>query len=236
MIQELVRIWQNPTEKSKLLQQPERLREIINDIPARQWLWYQVCQTDNTSRANQSLDFIITMMKCSRLIWRGSVGISPDIYDEALSRTWEWFVNNIHQSYNPEKSSFITWFNQKLRFLMIDILREKAREEQKIQQLEPDNYNFYPVAPEPDCWRATIQQWLELVENNPRILRQCRMQKHPVVNCQCLLRDILQMLYSSEQFSWEFIAEKYGVEAPQLKRFCQTRCFDSFKQLSPDLF
>ncbi|BAY21005.1 hypothetical protein NIES2100_07500 [Calothrix sp. NIES-2100] len=218
----------NSMARSRLLQQQKTLQEIINDLPARQWLFEQLCQADNP---NQVKDFIITMMKSSRLIWNGA-RISPDIYSEALSRTWIWFMENLGK-YNPEKASFVTWFNQKLRWTIQDVIREQADEERRrlTPTQEEDREWIYPPAPEPDRWYETIQEWRELVQNYPHIFKDCRMQSHPHVNCQVLLMHILNVLQDSGEFSWNAIAQEYAVEATALRRFCRTRCFPRLRQL-----
>lgn len=224
----------NPIEKSKLLQQPKKLQEIMNDIPARQWLFEQACQTDHPHLAVQSKDFIIIMMKSSRLIWYGGGKISPDVYEEALSRTWEWFSKEMCLAYNPEKASFVTWFNQKLKFRILDVIREQDKEHRRRLHLptdEEDHEWIYPPAPAPERWHETIQEWLELVQNYSHLFRSCRMQNHPDINCQFLLINILQMLRDSGEFSWDALAQKYQVEPSALKRFCKMRCFPIFKQL-----
>ncbi|WP_427158896.1 hypothetical protein ACQFX9_23450 [Aliinostoc sp. HNIBRCY26] len=224
----------NPIEKSRLLQQPKKLQEIMNDVPARQWLWEQACQSNDLTLANQAKDFIIMMMKSSRLIWCGGGKISPDIYEEALSRTWEWFSKEMSLAYNPERASFVTWFNQKLKFRILDVIREQEKEDKRKYHLPIDEENhewIYPPAPEPELWHETIQEWLDLIQNNPHSLRNCRMQNHPDVNCQFLLIHILQTLRDSGDFSWDALAQKYQIESSALKRFCKTRCFPIFKQL-----
>jgi hypothetical protein len=223
----------NPSDKSKLLQQPKKLQEMMNDIPARQWLFEQACQTDDPNLAIQAKDFMINMMKSSRLIWRGGGKISQDIYEEALSRTWEWFNNEMCLAYNPEKASFVTWFNQKLKFRILEVIREQDKEDRRRLHLsnEEDQEWIYPPTPEPERWHETIQEWLELVQNHSHLLRNCRMQNHPDVSCQFLLIHILQMLRDSGEFSWDALAQKYKVEPSALRRFCKIRCFPIFKQL-----
>lgn len=229
----------NPIEKSKLLQQPENIRKIMNNIPARQWLFEQAYQINDLNRAKQTKDFIIAMMKSSRLIWYG--GISPDVYDEALSRTWVWFVEDFGE-YNPDLASFVTWFNQKLKWKIQDVIREIAEKRKLLSRLKKDeeirvSTNFPvikekecidPPAPEPNHWHETIQKWLELVQGTPR-LRDCRMQNHPHVNCQVLLIYILEVLRNSGEFSWNAIAQNYEVEQSALRRFCKTQCFSGSK-------
>lgn len=220
----------NPSEKSRLLQQPEMLRKIMNNIPARQWLFEQVCQTNDPSQVKK---LIIDMMSSSKLIWHGG-GISPDVYSEALSRTWVWFTEHLCSRYKPALASFVTWFNQRLKGMIQDVIRERAKEERRRLNLpadEEDHEWIYPPAPEPDRWHETIQEWLELVQNNPQMFKSCRMQSHPHVNCQDLLIQILKVLRDSGEFSWNAIAQNYQVEPSVLRRFCQTRCFPRFKQL-----
>ncbi|MBW4613847.1 MAG: hypothetical protein KME21_11320 [Desmonostoc vinosum HA7617-LM4] len=219
----------NPIERSRLLQQQELIREIMNDIPTRQWLFLQACQTDYP---NRGIDLITAMIKSSRLLRHGG-RISPDVYGEALSRTWVWFVEDFDQ-YNPQKASFVTWFNQKLGWVILDVIREKADEARR--QLHPpaseeDTEWIYPPAPEPERWHETIQEWLELVKNHSHLFKDCRMQSPPHFNCQVLLIQILTVLGDSGEFSWNTIAQKYEVEPLVLKRFCRTRCFPRFKQL-----
>ncbi len=224
----------NPIESSRLLQQQKKLQEIMNDIPARQWLFEQACQTDDLHQAKRAKDLIINMMKSSRLIWYGG-GISSDVYSEALSRTWIWFMEHLGQ-YNPALASFVTWFNQRLRWMIQDLIRERAKEQgRRLSPLanEEDNEWIYPPAPEPDLWHETIQEWLELVRNNSHLLINCRMQSHPHVNCQVLLIDILKVLRDSGEFFWDDLAQQYGVEPSALRRFCKTRCFPLFRKLLP---
>ena len=204
----------------------------MNDIPARQWLFEQACQTDDLNQAKRAKDLIINMMRSSRSIWYGR-GILPDVYSEALSRTWIWFMEHIGE-YNPALASFVTWFNRRLRGMIQDVIQERAKEQGRRLNLpadEEDNESIYPPAPEPDRWHETIQEWLELVRNNSHLLSNCRMQSHPYVNCQVLLIDILKVLGDSGEFSWDDLAQKYGVEPLALKRFCKTRCFPLFRKL-----
>ncbi|NJO39206.1 MAG: hypothetical protein HC865_00525 [Cyanobacteria bacterium RU_5_0] len=213
----------SPIEKSKLLQQPEKLREIMNNVPARRWLFEQACQPDDLNRA---ADLIIAVMQSSRLIWRGGK-ISPDVYSESLSRTWVWFMEHL-QTYDPEKASFVTWFNQKLVWMIQDVIRELSPID------DQDKERIYQIGPFPDRWDETIQEWLELVQNHPHLFRNCRSQRSPHVNCQVLLIQILTVLRNSEEFSWKAIAQDYEVEPSALRKFCKRRCFPCFKQLLPE--
>jgi hypothetical protein len=222
----------HPIERSRLLQQPERLQEIMNNIPTRRWLFEQACQPDVLNRDYQARDLIITMMQSSRLLWHGGI-ISPEVYHEALSRTWEWFARHF-QTYNPERASFITWFNRKLGWMIQDVIQEIAIEEGR--RLRPstnvdDSEWIYPPAPDADRWNETIHEWLALVQNHPHLFRACQLQNSPHVNCQVLLIQILTVLLDSGEFSWKSIAQDYAVEALVLRNFCKRRCLPRFKQL-----
>lgn len=222
----------NPLERSRLLQQPEKLREIMNNISARRWLFEQACQPDVPTRPYQAKDLIVTMMQSSKLLRHGG-RISPNVYSEALSRTWVWFMEHF-QTYNPEEASFVTWFNQKLGWMIQDVIRESANEERR-RLCSPadaeDREWIYPPAPNSDRWNETIQEWLVLVQDNPHLFANCRLQSSPHVNCQVLLIQILTLLGDSGEFSWKAIAQDYAVEPLALRKFCKRRCFPCFKQL-----
>ncbi|MBF2076362.1 MAG: hypothetical protein IGS50_21750 [Synechococcales cyanobacterium C42_A2020_086] len=212
-----------PLERSRLLQQPETLRDIMNNVSARRWLFEQACQNDPT-QAQPARELIVALMQSSKLIWRGGK-ISPDVYSEALSRTWVWFMENF-QTYDPEKASFVTWFNRKLGWMIQDVIRPQPI----TKPLDGDD-GIQPPPPELDRWHETIQEWLELVHNHPHLLRNCRLQRFPHLNCQVVLIQILTVLENTGEFSWETVAQVYNVEPSTLKRFCRIRCFPRFKQL-----
>lgn len=217
----------HPIERSRLLQQLEKLREIMNNVPARRWLFEQACQPDDSNRAT---NLIIAIMQSSKLIWRGGK-ISPDVYSEALSRTWVWFMEHF-QTYDPEAASFVTWFNKKLGWMIQDVIRESAKEERgRLRSpADEDREWIYPPAPNSDRWHETIQEWLALVQNNSYLLLNCRSQSSPQVNCQVVLIQILTLLGDSGEFSWKAIAQDYEIEPSVLRKFCKRRCFPCFKQ------
>jgi hypothetical protein len=171
-------------------------------------------------------------MQSSRLIWR-SGRISPDVYSEALSRTWKWFAKHL-QMYNPERASFVTWFNRKLVWMIQEVIREISEEKRRRlypPEGEDDMDWIFPPAPDRDHWYETVQEWLELVQNHPQLFRNCRLQNPAHVNCQVLLIRILTVLQDLGEFSWEAIAQDYEVEPLVLRQFCKRRCFPCFKQV-----
>ncbi len=217
----------NPDNRRWLLGERKIIREMMKQTQTRQWLFEQANQSQ---MPNPVLDLIVEMMKYSRLLWR-SGAVTPEIYDEALSRTWVWFLEKF-PNYEPEKASFITWFNNRLGWIIQDVIREKAREESKRlhSNNEEDSDWIYPPAPQPDRWQETIEEWRDLLYKT-RHCKGCRMQKFPQINCQALLIKVLQVLESKREFSWEVIAQEYKVDTKALRRFCRGRCFRCFQEI-----
>lgn len=225
-----------PNVQRTLLQNATRLRELMNDIPARRWLFEQACQTENKAQATKARLLIIRILQSPSQIWYGGGShLSLEIYEEALARTWEWFNRNF-QSYIPERASFVTWFNHHLKWRIIDVQQEiDLGNKNRIHPCQGENgemidpLGIIPAANHQD-WQETIRDWLELVQNDA-MLRNCRMQNAPAVNGQDLLTRILQELLDSGEFCWQAIAQTYNVEPSSLRRFCRTRCTPRFQEL-----
>lgn len=225
-----------PIKRRELLQQRETLQEILKDIPARQWLFDRVSQVGDRNRAIKARLFIVELVQYSGQIWRGGGSVSSDAYDEALARTWQWFSENLH-TYDPEAASPITWFNNKLRWMIQDVIREIATEESRRyyppdSSEEGDEPPFDYPASEPDRWKETLEKWLELVQADPeKQLSRRRMQKYPHVNCQTLLLCILEELRNSEQIDWRVIAKAWEVDLRAVRRFYKEQCSPCFRGL-----
>ncbi|HEY9614430.1 hypothetical protein [Allocoleopsis sp.] len=163
--------------------------------------------------------------------------MSPDIYEEALARTWLWFGENFHR-YDPEQASFVTWFNNKLKWVIREVIREQAVEQGK--RIQPpknsdgeaiDLTDFFP-APALDHWDETLQEWMDLVQQDPgKQLRNCRMRDYPQINCQTLLLQILTALRDLGEVSWDELAQGMEVNKTALINFCRSRCSSCFRQL-----
>jgi hypothetical protein len=235
LIAQLEEALRHPASQQLLLQQRETLQAIINDYFARRWLFEQACQTDNSVQAKKTRLLIVRILQSSNQIWRGgSGGVLPEHYEEALARTWEWFSNNLDR-YEPERASFVSWFNHHLNWRIIDVQREMTQTKQRREHAVVtesgeviDPLETFP-APDPDRWQETINIWLELLQTDD-VLYSYRMQNAPHVNGQDLLTQILQKLRDLGEFSWEAIAQIYDVEPSSLKRFCRIRCFPHFRK------
>ncbi|NJM99311.1 MAG: hypothetical protein HC800_21170 [Phormidesmis sp. RL_2_1] len=222
----------SPPARRRLLQQPKIARAILKDISARQWLFAQwralrgPIHTLPPDGAIQVLNLIVALMKCSQSLWRGGA-LLPDIYEEAYAKTWAWFMDQFH-TYDPQKASFTTWFNYKLRWMIVEVSRQR-----QMPLLSTDKRWSEPPAPTPDQWQETVDEWLALVQDNQQLMT-CRMREHPQMNCQALLIEILMVMKEMREFDWAAIARVYDLQPDVLERFCKRRCFTHFKAFMAD--
>ena len=232
---ELNQILLSPLQRQKVLRENHKLREIINSISLRESLLNYVRQQNDPQEANEIIGFIIQIIEKSGLMWGGGKMISSDIYEEALSRNKEWFLRDFAQKYNPKISSISTWFNNKLRWKILDVAREITKQQKREDNDDAQIDNI----PSPDqfSFNQTIEEWRELVKNSPNLCN-CRMQNYHHVDCKLLLIDILDILHDNNHYAdqrnpylWEILAKKYKVPSSSLKRFCKSRCFRGFKGL-----
>jgi len=207
-------------ERRRLLQQRLQLQTILNDVLARRLLWEQACLPEG--HAAKAL--IVDVMKCSRLIWRGGM-VSPQVYDEAIAQTWVWFLDRL-PTYDPERASFTTWFNNKLKWMILEESRRALPLPEKTELYGMISHNSH-------AWENLLDEWVNLVQRD-RQLAQCRMQGNLHMSCQVLLLAILAALQAVGEFSWEAIAQHQNMDPAVLKRFCRRRCFARFKELTSE--
>ncbi|MBD1856720.1 MULTISPECIES: hypothetical protein [Leptolyngbya] len=204
----------------ELLQRLDLLGDILNSIPARRWL-FERTQTSDLHQALKARQLIINIMQKSGKIWRSEA--VPEVYDEAIARTWEWFSNKF-QTYDPEKASFVTWFNQKLNYAIRDVAREQQNQPLPLLDSIPD------PQPPPDAL-IFYEQILDLLKSDPgNTLRNCRMQNHQHVTCQQAILAILQSQSTSAEIPWQALANQFGVERNQLRDFCNHTAFPHFRR------
>ncbi|MEL6554402.1 MAG: hypothetical protein AAFQ63_13180 [Cyanobacteria bacterium J06621_11] len=212
--------------RRRLLQQRSLLNDILKNISARRLLHEQATSAATLSERRKALALIVDIMKASRRIWRGGA-ISTQVYDEAIARNWDWFCAQI-STYDPEKASFVTWFNARLKWRIL--------EESRLPLAEPSEAVLSKAAsnvvmPSPYAWENLLEEWISLVACDQQLMN-CRMRQHLRLSCQGLLLSILQALQETGVFSWEAIAQHQGIEPDVLKRFCRRRCFARFKELT----
>ncbi|MEM9214957.1 MAG: hypothetical protein AAGD25_11495 [Cyanobacteria bacterium P01_F01_bin.150] len=237
LIHRLWQAFQNHDALTTLLSEPETLRTIMNTVEIRRWLFEEIQRQSNGCDpcATQASQNLIRMMEASKMI-RGRGYIAEDIYAEAYSRTCEWLLKKL-PTYDPEKASFVHWFNKKLAWTIHDGFRERA--ERLKREVSRDASAKDPELPTQQnnySWQEIVKEWIDRVERNKPDLRRCRMQDpYSYINGYDLLLQILQSMltekFSIDQVDWDALAQSQNIAPASLKRFCQTRCFRIFKTL-----
>lgn len=214
--------------RRNLLQTQERLMQIINCEFARRRLFENACQSRDRRRAVKTRQFIIEVIQ--RRIWRGgSCPPSPDVYDEALARTWLWFSQKLC-FYQPETASFVTWFNSNLRYKILDVIAENQHNQNHTYEVIDEDGNLlnpletFPVFDAIED-QILLKQILELVQlDADRSLRNCRMQSYQHVNCQKLLLRICEAAIAANSIPLNDLAIEFGVPPTSLRQFYSNRC------------
>lgn len=237
--------------RCEVLRKPERLMPIVNCVLARKRLKEYACQNLDRRRAVKARSFIVEIMQKSGGIWRGgNPPPPPDIYEEALVRSWEWFSEQLC-SYEPERASFITWFNQNLRYKILDVTRKQQTEEDRRYQppetkddtFDLDLWDRIPIDKLPerilpsDLEYASIlyEQLIELVKRDiGGTLHMCYMQQHIHVSCQRLILRILEMKATPPSIPWDQLAGEFEVAREQLRQFYRNKCRPCFKNFLMD--
>ena len=117
----------------------ERRRSMAREILRSEELRTELFQLATVEpRDRQSMEkrrryrnVIVWLMQESGGIYRG-FGVKPEVYQEAVARTWEWFGKNFDK-YQPNRASFVTWFNIRLHFWIVDVRLEEAQERRERQ-------------------------------------------------------------------------------------------------------
>jgi hypothetical protein len=104
-------------QRQQLLQQPELLQELLQDVPTRKWLFAQACQVSDRPQALKVRHLIVEVMQNSKQIKTAShthvSSEAEDAHNDALAHAWMGFGKNF-SAYDPCQSSFTDWFNQQL--------------------------------------------------------------------------------------------------------------------------
>jgi hypothetical protein len=247
--------------RREVLRQEERLMQFVNCVLARRRLKERACQNLDRRRAVKARNFIVEIMQYSHRIWRGgSPPPPPGIYEEALVRSWEWFSQNLC-SYEPERSSFITWFNYNLNFRILDVTREQqTKAARQYQPPETGEAHFdllerllerlleNPTAvsndgallidqfvAQPIDASLQMDKLIELVQLDlGRTLRNCYMQQHIHVTCQRLILRIWETIDISPSIRWNQLAGEFKVDREQLRQFYRNRCRPCFEKFLRD--
>jgi hypothetical protein len=236
-----------PSERQELLRQSLLLREILNDRVARGWLHQQALASDVGRRAKVR-NLIVQIMQASGGIWAGGGCCTPDQYDEALSRMWEW-LSQRWADYDPAIASYTTWFNRTLRFRILDVVQDKKRQqeieirfpEEMMESFEdqpaisPRDLETLAVPPlEPDEGQGLMKEMIELAEQDPKGTLRKRWMQQPNghVSAQELMIKVLKSVARSGEIEWEKLQGDLRVDdVKKLQNYYRNSCRPIFQEL-----
>ena len=173
-------------------------------------------------KRQQLLNQLIYQMQRSGKIWFGG-DIIPQYYEDALQQTWFWFCKNIHK-YDASQANVMTWFNAHLKFRLLDIRQEIAKEK-KTRVKKSKNEESNPIdpvdnLPAPNKPQPILEETLEWIETQGGELRSLHVRACPHINCQVLLQHKLP----PNEKTWRELAEKFGKRESTLNHFYNHRC------------
>ncbi|MBG0744670.1 MAG: sigma-70 family RNA polymerase sigma factor, partial [Cylindrospermopsis raciborskii KL1] len=154
------------TERLRAIQEVQRARGDIKQIlgsreMCRQLLTYT--QQQNPSEQSKTIGAIMVMMDLSGAIYGKT--LFPQYYEDALQINNIWFYENFVKSYNPDLSSIISWFNQYIKYKILDLIR---RERPNVKSLDDlDDIPRDIPSPEPNDFIKKVEEMLDAVENCP---------------------------------------------------------------------
>ncbi|MGD1913052.1 MAG: sigma-70 family RNA polymerase sigma factor [Rivularia sp. (in: cyanobacteria)] len=169
------------------------------------------------------LNRLIYQMQQSGKIWHGG-DILPEYYEDALQKTWFWFCKNIH-NYDASQANLLTWFNAYLKFRLLDIRQEIAKEKKtrvtKSKDEESNQIDPIDNLPAPDKVPPILEETLEWIETQGSELRDLHVRSSPHINCQVLLKFKLP----PDAKTWRELAEKFDRRESTLNHFYNHKCF-----------
>ena len=174
-------------------------RCILRSIPLRAEL-FQLAMSEHMEQRLKVRNDVVWLMQGSSNIWKGYSDHpnQVDIYEEALARTWEWFGKNFCK-YQPERASFVGWFNMKLKFISIEVYHEfkddrSNRESSSVDKETGDELHPLDRLADPDQDPEAlvllsqvlvhIHAWLE---EKKRLLCRLCIARYPSANCYVIL-------------------------------------------------
>lgn len=195
----------------------EGLNEQLNQLAT------EVCQHPRGSLKHQQLlSQLIFQMQQSGKIWLGG-DLIPQYYEDGLQQTWLWFCKNIHK-YDASQANVITWFNSHLKFRLLDIRQEIAKDKKtRITKSKHEELNFIdPIdnLPAPSKPQPILEETLEWVETQGSELRSLHVRESPHINCQVLFQHKLP----PDAKTWRELAEKFGRRESTLNHFYNHKC------------
>jgi hypothetical protein len=194
----------------------------LND-QLKEWI-KEARQSPKKSAARQkAITRIIAAMQQSRKIWRG-YGSDDFFYEDALQRTWVWFVKHLDE-YDPDKATVLSWFNNHLNFRLWDARIQWAKEQrmrahpQFINGEWIDPLNFISAPSDLPPILDAVRHWME---SDKTKLCRIRLQSRPHVNCYIVL--LHRLPFPETNLKWEDLSSEVKVPVPTLSSFYQQYC------------
>jgi DNA-directed RNA polymerase specialized sigma24 family protein len=190
------------------------------------------CYPPNSLERRQRLTQLVALVQRSGNLWMGGNALKED-YEEALQQTWLHVCHNI-ETYNPQQASVMTWINNLLRYKLLDIYRERTREQNRRTAQWTDetgelhaSIENLPSPPDPPRSPSSILNEIRLwVQRESTPLRRVHVRARPDINCQVLILDRLPPAKTWEQLSQEF----GGVSIQTLCNFYSRECKPRLRQ------
>ena len=188
--------------------------ELNHDL---QQLIQEACSNSPSSpKHRQALNKILRTVLKSGRIWIPAAGdvYEETLYEEAVNKTMFNMTKSLCQRYNPERGSFLNWFNRSLHNQYIDEIRAAKRDRDRTYNLslwQDDDTEIDPLdrVASPVDGKLLLDTWESFVEwivnDSSHTLKNCQIENNPKANCQLLAR--LRLIAGKE---WQEIATEIG--------------------------
>lgn len=222
-------------------------REILKQKELRAEL-FQLANSNNLKQRLKSRNDIVWLMQESGNITACNSTIGLEVYQEALARTWEWFGRNF-EKYQPARASFVTWFNIKLRFTIIDVQYEVNEENKRKQSPFSDKETGEVIDPinllsdirqDPELaaeFSHLVEQLRKWLQQQKRPLSRKVISQHSSANCYDILLQYLPQR-DSETELWRMgntfteIADSLEVPLSDIMRCFRDKCWPAMKSFA----
>lgn len=154
------------------------------------------------------------------------------IYEEALYKTMFNLSKTVCEKYDPNRGSFLTWFNICLRNQYRDELRAVTRHRSRRKFVRQNNdAEFDPLdtvaAPiDATFLGETWELFVQWIKDDPdNLLKTCHLRNNPKINCQLLA--YLKVLSGKEE---KKIADEFGLSRGTISAHWERKCKSLMRQ------
>ncbi len=161
-------------------------------------------------------------------------------YQDALQQTWLYLCQNICEgntgkSYDPNRSSIVTWLNFYLKKRLQDLYINNQKEQFRTVSTPSVQLGLgetertvtlvenIPAKPEVQPLLEDVTSWVETDPDGE--LRRIHITNHPQVTCQVL---ILRRL--PPETSWKTISQEFNLSISTLSSFYQRQCLPRLRE------